>query len=64
MAWQASLRYRKPDFDKINGLRRVTLCHNKIGDEGGRILADVLRDDLWLKGISFLLLQICDWSFF
>ena len=44
------MRYRKPDFDKIGGLRRVTICQNKIGDEGGRILADVLRDDLWLKG--------------
>jgi len=34
----------------MNGLRRVTFSLNKIADDGGRILADALRDDLWLKG--------------
>ena len=63
-AWQASLRYRKPDFDQMNGLRRVTLCQNKIADEGGRILADALRDDLWLKGRFPLYLLILLTRFF
>ena len=36
----------------MHGLRRITLCENKIGDKGARILADALKDDLWVKGIS------------
>ncbi|XP_066925343.1 centrosomal protein of 78 kDa-like isoform X2 [Clytia hemisphaerica] len=59
VAWQASLRYRKPDLDQMHGLRRVALCQNKLGDEGGRILADALKDDIWLKALD---LQQCGLS--
>jgi|SRR6218665_4107 len=50
-AWQDSLRYRRPDLDRMAGLRRITANYNSlIGDKGAAALADVLRDDLWVKG--------------
>ncbi|XP_057298636.1 centrosomal protein of 78 kDa-like isoform X2 [Hydractinia symbiolongicarpus] len=55
-AWKDSLRYRRPDLDQMEGLRRITLCENNIGDYGARILADALKDDLWLKALD---LQHC-----
>ena len=58
-AWQDSLRYRRPDLDRMHGLRRITLCDNMIADHGARILADALKDDLWLKALD---LQNCSIS--
>jgi hypothetical protein len=50
-AWKDSLRYRKPELDRMSGLRRLTLnCNPMIGDQGAQLLADVLKDDLWVKG--------------
>ena len=50
-AWEGSLRYRRPDLDKMAGVRRITLNNNpNIGDSGARILADAVKDDLWIKG--------------
>jgi len=50
-AWKDSLRYRRPDLDRMHGLRRITLNSNPlIGDHGTQILAEVLKDDLWVKG--------------
>jgi len=50
-AWKDSLRYRRPDLDRMHGLRRITLnCNPLIGDHGTQILAEVLKDDLWVKG--------------
>lgn len=50
-AWQDSLRYRRPDLDRMAGVRRITLNNNVlIGDDGGKCLAEALRDDLWVKG--------------
>lgn len=49
-AWKASLRYRQPNFDQMLGLRRLTLCENNLGDNGARIFADAIKDDLWVKG--------------
>lgn len=37
-------------MDRMHGLRRVTLSDNKVGDSGARVLADAIKDDLWLKG--------------
>lgn len=51
-AWAESLRYRRPDFDCMAGLRRITLnCNALIGDRGAAVLADCLAEDLWLKGM-------------
>ena len=50
-AWQDSLRYRRPDLDRMPGIRRITVNHNPmLGDQGAQVLADALKDDLWLKG--------------
>ena len=50
-AWQDSLRYRRPDFDRMSGIRRITINANPmVGDEGAMALAEALKDDLWLKG--------------
>lgn len=54
-AWQNSLRYRQPDLECMTGLRRITLNDNPmIGDHGAILLAEALRDDLWLKGNHFI----------
>ena len=50
-AWQDSLRYRRPDLDRMSGIRRITINANPmVGDEGAVALAEALKDDLWLKG--------------
>ncbi|XP_077993782.1 centrosomal protein of 78 kDa-like [Glandiceps talaboti] len=52
-AWQDSLRYRRPDLDRMSGLRRLTLNSNSlINDAGAIAMADSLRDDLWLKALD------------
>ena len=51
-AWQDSLRYRRPELDRMPGLRRFTVNSNPmIGDQGAIYLAEALKDDLWLKGV-------------
>lgn len=51
MAWQDSLRYRRPDLDRMPGLRRITICKNPlINDHGAELIAEALKDDLWVKG--------------
>nr|XP_039267757.1 centrosomal protein of 78 kDa-like [Styela clava] len=56
-AWIDSLRYRQPNLNSMTGLRRITLNHNPmIGDEGVRLIAEALKDDLWLKAVD---LQNC-----
>lgn len=50
-AWAESLRYQQPQFEKMQGLRRVTLnCNSLIGDQGAAALAHELAEDLWVKG--------------
>lgn len=52
-AWKDSLRYRRPDLDRMAGLRRITANSNPLlGDKGVQALADVLRDDLWVKAVD------------
>lgn len=53
-AWRDSLRYRRPDLDRMPGIRRITINNNPmIGDHGASLLAEALKDDLWLKGQCF-----------
>ncbi|XP_054466755.1 centrosomal protein of 78 kDa [Anoplopoma fimbria] len=59
-AWAESLRYRKPQFEGMGGLRRVTLnCNTLIGDRGAAALAHELAEDLWVKAVD---LQRCGLS--
>ncbi|XP_062272729.1 centrosomal protein of 78 kDa isoform X2 [Scomber scombrus] len=59
-AWAESLRYRKPQFEGMAGLRRVTLnCNTLIGDRGAAALANELAEDLWVKAVD---LQKCGLS--
>lgn len=52
-AWRDSLRYRRPDLDRMSGIRRITANNNPmLGDDGAKVLAEALKDDLWLKGKS------------
>uniref|UniRef100_A0A1I8FIF7 DUF4408 domain-containing protein n=1 Tax=Macrostomum lignano TaxID=282301 RepID=A0A1I8FIF7_9PLAT len=52
-AWRDSLRYRRPNFDSMHGLRRIALNNNPlIDDQGAQVLADALKDDLWVKAID------------
>lgn len=56
-AWQDSLRYRRPDLDRMSGIRRITVnCNPLLGDQGALSLAEALKDDLWLKALD---LQQC-----
>ncbi|GFR89875.1 centrosomal protein of 78 kDa-like [Elysia marginata] len=56
-AWRDSLRYRRPDLDRMSGLRRITVNANPmLGDEGAAAFAEALKDDLWLKALD---LQAC-----
>ena len=42
--WQGSLRYRRPDLDRMGGIRRITLNRNSlIGDDGATCLAEALE---------------------
>lgn len=51
-AWQDSLRYRRPELDRMDGIRRLSINRNNmLGDDGAILLAEALKDDLWLKGI-------------
>ncbi|XP_026637411.1 centrosomal protein of 78 kDa isoform X1 [Microtus ochrogaster] len=55
--WAESLRYRRPDFDGMAGLRRITLnCNTLVGDQGASAFADSLSEDLWLRALD---LQQC-----
>ncbi|XP_072289604.1 centrosomal protein of 78 kDa-like [Eucyclogobius newberryi] len=59
-AWAESLRYRQPQFERMSGLRRVTLnCNTLIGDRGAAALANELAEDLWVKAVD---LQRCGLS--
>ncbi|KAK7933521.1 hypothetical protein WMY93_004417 [Mugilogobius chulae] len=59
-AWAESLRYRQPHFERMTGLRRVTLnCNTLIGDRGAAALANELAEDLWVKAVD---LQKCGLS--
>ncbi|XP_068461306.1 centrosomal protein of 78 kDa [Clinocottus analis] len=59
-AWAESLRYRKPQFEGMGGLRRVTLnCNMLIGDRGAAALAHEVAEDLWVKALD---LQKCGLS--
>ncbi|KAM9361111.1 centrosomal protein of 78 kDa [Symphorus nematophorus] len=59
-AWAESLRYRRPQFEGMGGLRRVTLnCNTLIGDRGAAALAHELAEDLWVKAVD---LQRCGLS--
>lgn len=59
-AWRDSLRYRRPDLDRMPGIRRITVNNNPLlGDQGAVLLAEALKDDLWLKGpIQFLVVDL------
>ncbi|KAK2556688.1 Centrosomal protein of 78 kDa [Acropora cervicornis] len=53
VAWQDSLRYRHPDLDRMPGLRRITICKNPlINDRGAELIAEALKDDLWVKALD------------
>ncbi|KAL0979685.1 hypothetical protein UPYG_G00188230 [Umbra pygmaea] len=59
-AWAESLRYRKPEFEGMGGLRRVTLnCNTLVGDRGAAALAKELAEDFWVKAMD---LQKCGLS--
>ncbi|KAJ8311456.1 hypothetical protein KUTeg_010811 [Tegillarca granosa] len=52
-AWRDSLRYRRPDLDRMPGIRRITINNNPMmGDQGASLLAEALKDDLWLKALD------------
>lgn len=58
-----SLRYRQPDLDAMQGLKRITLNNNsEIGDEGVSYLVDALSDDLWIKGENILIRETNNFS--
>ncbi|XP_070537110.1 centrosomal protein of 78 kDa-like isoform X2 [Ptychodera flava] len=60
-AWQDSLRYRRPDLDRMSGLRRLTMnCNSLVNDNGARAMADSLHDDLWLKALDMQQCGISD----
>lgn len=49
--WQDTLRQRQPYLDGMRGLRRLTLNNNPaLGDHGAAAIAEVLAEDLWIKG--------------
>ncbi|KAM8704919.1 hypothetical protein ACLKA7_009386 [Drosophila subpalustris] len=51
--WEKSLRYRSVDVDSISGLRNIALSTNpNLGDEGLRMIAEVLKEDAWVKCID------------
>ncbi|XP_060055518.1 centrosomal protein of 78 kDa isoform X2 [Erinaceus europaeus] len=55
--WAESLRYRRPDLDRMAGLRRITLnCNTLIGDLGASAFAESVSEDLWLRALD---LQQC-----
>ncbi|XP_030553986.1 protein Cep78 homolog [Drosophila novamexicana] len=51
--WEKSLRYRSVDVDSISGLRTIGLANNPdLGDNGLRPIAEVLKEDAWVKSID------------
>ncbi|GLH02117.1 Centrosomal protein of 78 kDa [Gryllus bimaculatus] len=55
--WKQSLRNHDPELESMCGLRRIILNNNPgIGDDGVKHLAEVLKEDIWLKAID---LQNC-----
>lgn len=51
--WKKSLRYRDVDPETIPGLKRISLNHNPdIGDTGLMYILEVLKEDVWIKGIQ------------
>ncbi|KAK6625175.1 hypothetical protein RUM43_005466 [Polyplax serrata] len=52
-AWKQTLRYRDPDVEAMPGLRRITVNSNtNLGDNGVNILAEEIKDDLWLRALD------------
>lgn len=52
-AWKQTLRYRDPDVEAMPGLRRITINNNpNIGDRGIHVLAEEIKDDLWLRALD------------
>ncbi|XP_022221216.2 protein Cep78 homolog [Drosophila obscura] len=48
--WEKSLRYQTLDVGSILGLRTIILANNpNIGDQGLRCIAEVLKEDAWIK---------------
>ncbi|XP_030375878.1 protein Cep78 homolog [Scaptodrosophila lebanonensis] len=51
--WEKSLRYRTVDINSISGLRTLNMANNpEMGDEGLRLIAEVLKEDAWVKTID------------
>ncbi|ALC45512.1 CG7886 [Drosophila busckii] len=51
--WEKSLRYRSVDINSISGLRYISLANNpNVGDDGIRPIAEVLKEDAWVKCID------------
>lgn len=43
------------------GVRRITVCKNPlINDRGAELIAEALKDDLWVKGLNSLKFKILD----
>lgn len=55
--WQGVLRQSALALDSLQGLRRLSLCRNPLGDEGVCALAEALTDNLCLKALD---LQSCN----
>ncbi|KAH8318105.1 hypothetical protein KR074_009730 [Drosophila pseudoananassae] len=51
--WEKSLRYRSVDVNTISGLRVILLANNpEMGDDGVRLIAEVLKEDAWIKTVD------------
>ncbi|XP_020798539.1 protein Cep78 homolog [Drosophila serrata] len=51
--WEKSLRYRSVDVNTIGGLRTILLANNpELGDDGVKMIAEVLKEDAWIKKID------------
>ncbi|KAH8293986.1 hypothetical protein KR054_007209 [Drosophila jambulina] len=51
--WEKSLRYRSVDVNTIGGLRTILLANNpEMGDDGVQMIAEVLKEDAWIKKID------------
>lgn len=47
-----SLRYQDLDVNSLAGLTRINLNNNpEIGDDGLQMIFEILKDDVWIKGI-------------
>lgn len=54
--WEQSLRFRSVDPDTLPGLKKIVLNGNIIGDDGVGSLAEILKEDEWIKVLE---LQAC-----